>query len=247
MGELHLEVILDRLSHEFKVPVVSGKPQVAYRETLLGTAKHEARHVKQSGGHGQYAHVHMLVEPGEAGHGLQFENRITGGAIPREYIPAVKRGIIEAMTEGPYAGFPMVDVKVTIYDGSAHDVDSSEQAFRTCARKGFQEACLKAGMELLEPVMTVEVTVPPDQTGTVTNTLFSRRGQIAGMEQRSNAALLRAKVPLDQMFGYASELRTATSGMGEFTMHFDRYRAMPYALAEEVVALRRAEGKIRAR
>jgi elongation factor G len=241
MGELHLEVIVDRLQREFDAHVTVGKPKVAYRESVVGTVEHEHKHVKQTGGRGQYAHVIIRVEPAVTGSGLQFENRVVGGRIPREFIPAIERGVVDAMAEGPYARCPVADVRVTLLDGSAHDVDSSEQAFRICGAAGFREACLKAGMELLEPVMSVEVVAPEEYTGAVTGTFYGRRGRIVHMESKGNLAILRARVPLAEMFGYASELRNLTSGRGEFTMHFEEYEAVPYALAEEIVEnLRRA-------
>jgi elongation factor G len=239
MGELHLEIIVDRLKREFNVATTVGRPQVAYRETVVGTVEHEHKHVKQTGGHGQYAHVKMEVRPAEPGSGLHFEDRVTGGRIPKEYIPAVERGVVDAMAEGPYAGFPMVDVFVVLLDGSAHEVDSSEMAFRTCARQAFRDACRKAGLELLEPVMNVEVTAPEDYTGAITGSLCSKRGQIVDMESRGKTGITRARVPLAEMFGYSSELRNSTSGRGEFTMHFEHYEAVPYALAEEIVEARR--------
>jgi elongation factor G len=239
MGELHLEVIVDRLLREYDARVVAGKPAVAYRETIVGDVEHEHRHVKQTGGRGQYAHMVIRVEPGESGAGLQFESRVVGGRIPREYLPAIERGVVEVMGEGPYAGFPMVDVKVTVLDGSAHEVDSSEQAFRVCGATGFRDACRKAGLELLEPHMCVEVTAPEEYTGAITGGFYSRRGKIAHMEQKGNLVILRAQVPLGEMFGYATELRNVTSGRGEFTMHFEEYAAVPYALAEEIVRERR--------
>jgi elongation factor G len=239
MGELHLEIIVDRLKREFNVSTEIGTPQVAYRETVEASVEHEHRHVKQTGGHGQYAHVKMQIDPGAPGTGFQFENRVVGGNIPREYIPAVERGVIDAMMEGPYAGFPMVDIKVTLVDGSAHDVDSSEMAFRICASVGFREGCRRAGLELLEPVMSVEVTASEDHTGGVTASLLAKRGQIVDMETRGKASITRARVPLAEMFGYSSELRNITSGRGEFTMHFEHYEAVPYALAEEIVAERK--------
>jgi elongation factor G len=239
MGELHLEVITDRLRREFDVGVAIGKPQVAYRETIVGSVEHSYKHVKQSGGHGQYAHVVMRVEPATPGSGLHFENRVVGGRIPREYIPAIERGIVDAMAEGAYAGYPMVDVRVIVVDGSAHDVDSSEQAFRLCGTTGFREACKKAGLVLLEPVMSVEVVAPEDYTGAVTSSLCSKRGRIINMESKGKTSILTARVPLGEMFGYASELRNLTSGRGEFTMHFERYEAVPYSIAEEIVAARR--------
>jgi elongation factor G len=239
MGELHLEIIVDRLKREFNVSTEVGKPQVAYRETVVGSVEHEHKHVKQTGGHGQYAHVIMEVRPAEPGSGLHFEDRVTGGRIPREYIPAVERGVVDAMAEGPYAGFPMVDVFVVLLDGSSHDVDSSEMAFRTCARQAFRDASRKAGLELLEPVMSVEVTAPEDYTGAITGSLCSKRGHIVDMELRGKTSITRARVPLAEMFGYSSELRNATSGRGEFTMHFEHYEAVPFAIAEEIVEARR--------
>ncbi len=239
MGELHLEIIVDRLKREFNVNTQVGKPQVAYRETVVGSVEHVHKLVKQTGGHGQYAHVKIEVRPAEPGSGLHFEDRVTGGRIPKEYIPAVERGVVDAMAKGPYAGFPMVDVFVVLLDGSSHDVDSSEMAFRTCSRQAFRDACKKAGLQLLEPVMSVEVTAPEDHTGAITGSLCSKRGQIIDMESRGKASVTRARVPLAEMFGYSSELRNATSGRGEFTMQFEHYEAVPYALAEEIVEARR--------
>jgi elongation factor G len=239
MGELHLDIIIDRLLREFTVKVNAGKPQVAYRETIIGTVEHEHKHVKQTGGHGQYAHVVFWIEPGDPGAGLQFENKVVGGRIPREYIPAVKRGIVEAMEKGPWAGFPMVDVKVTLLDGSAHEVDSSEHAFRTCSTTGFRDACKKAGLQLLEPIMSVEVTAPGDYIGAITGSLAGKRGKIVHLEARGEESVLTGLVPLEEMFGYASDLRTLTSGRGTFTMHFERYEAMPFSIAEKVVEERK--------
>jgi elongation factor G len=239
MGELHLEIIVDRLKREFNVNTQVGKPQVAYRETVAGSVEHVHKLVKQTGGHGQYAHVKIEVRPAEPGSGLHFEDRVTGGRIPKEFIPAVERGVVDAMAKGPYAGFPMVDVFVVLLDGSSHDVDSSEMAFRTCARQAFRDACKKAGLQLLEPVMSVEVTAAEDYTGAITGSLCSKRGQIVDMELRGKASITRARVPLAEMFGYSSELRNATSGRGEFTMQFERYEAVPFALAEEIVEARR--------
>jgi elongation factor G len=239
MGELHLEIIVDRLKREFNVNTQVGKPQVAYRETVVGSVEHVHKLVKQTGGHGQYAHVKIEVRPAEPGSGLHFEDRVTGGRIPKEYIPAVERGVVDAMAKGPYAGFPMVDVFVVLLDGSSHDVDSSEMAFRTCARQAFRDACKKAGLQLLEPVMSVEVTAAEDYTGAITGSLCSKRGQIIDMELRGKASITRARVPLAEMFGYSSELRNSTSGRGEFTMQFEHYEAVPFALAEEIVEARR--------
>jgi elongation factor G len=239
MGELHLEIIADRLRREFGVVVSVGKPQVAYRETIISSVEHVHKHVKQTGGHGQYAHVCMRVEPGTPGSGLRYTTDVAGGRIPREYLPAIERGIVDVMAEGPYAGFPMVDIEVTVFDGSAHDVDSSEQAFRVCGSTGFRDACRKAGLELLEPVMSVEVVMPEDHTGAITSSLCSRRGKIINMESKGKTCILTARVPLADMFGYASELRNITSGRGEFSMHFEHYEAVPYSLAEEIVNARR--------
>ena len=235
MGELHLEIIIDRLRREFGVDVQSDRPQVAYRETILGDIEHEYRHVKQTGGRGQYAHAVLRIEATGPGSGFQFEDKITGGKITREYINGIERGIVEAMLEGPYAGFPMVDIKVTVLDGSMHDVDSSEQAFRTCGRVGFREGCEKVGLELLEPVMSVEVTAPEEYTGAVTGSLCSKRGKIMSMDTKGGAAVLRGRVPMAEMFGYASELRNLTSGRGTFTMHFEHYEAVPFSIAENIV------------
>jgi len=243
MGELHLEIIVDRLRREFGVEVTAGRPQVAYRETILATVDHEYKHVKQTGGRGQYAHMVFRIEPTKPGSGFQFEDEISGGKITREYLNAIKRGIVEVMTEGPYAGYPMVDLKVTILDGSMHEVDSSEQAFRACGRQGFREACLRAGLELLEPMMNVEVTAAEDYTGSITGSLCSKRGKIVSMDSKGGATVLRGRVPLAEMFGYASDLRSLTSGRGTFTMHFEHYESVPYALSEEIVERRRAEKK----
>ncbi len=239
MGELHLEIIIDRLKREFNVNTTVGVPQVAYRETVVGSVEHEYKHIKQTGGHGQYAHIKIQLEPAEPGSGLHFKNSVVGGRIPREYIPAVERGVVDAMKEGPYAGFPMVDLWVELLDGSSHDVDSSEMAFRTCASRGFREACRKAGLQLLEPVMSVEVTAPEEHTGAITGSLCGKRGKILDMETRGKASITRARVPLSEMFGYSSELRNMTSGRGEFTMHFEHYEAVPYSIAEEIVESRK--------
>jgi elongation factor G len=239
MGELHIEIITDRLGREFGVNVSVGKPQVAYRETILGSVEYSHKHIKQTGGRGQYAHVCMRVEPAAPGSGLHYKTSVVGGRIPREFLPAIERGIVDAMAEGPYAGFPMVDITVDVLDGSAHEVDSSEHAFRTCGAVAFREACKRAGLQLLEPLMSVEVVAPEDYTGAVTSSLCGRRGKIASMETKGTSCILTAKVPLAEMFGYSSELRNATSGRGEFSMHFEHYEAVPYSIAEEIVAARR--------
>jgi len=239
MGELHIEIVLDRLRREFNVGVTASKPQVAYRETIIGTAEYEHKHVKQTGGHGQYAHMCIRVEPGEAGSGLEFESQITGGKIPREYLRAIKRGIIDAMDEGPYGGVPMVDIKAVVFDGSTHEVDSSEQAFRICGAEGFRAVCKKAGLQLLEPIMSAEITCPTEYTGAITGSVYGRRGRITQMESKGKNSIIHARVPLAEMFGYAGMLRSITSGHGEFSMQFERYETVPYSLAEEIIADRR--------
>lgn len=242
MGELHLDIIVDRLQCEFGVKTIAGKPQVAYRETVIGTVEQNHKHVKQTGGRGQYAHVCMIVQPGNPGEGFQFENKIFGGSIPKEYIAPVEKGVLDVMAKGPYAGFPMVDVKVTLIDGSAHEVDSSEHAFRTCAADCFRAACKKAGLSLLEPVMSVEVVAGDDMTGPITGSLCMKRGKIIGMDSKGKTSIVHATVPLSEMFGYSSELRTMTSGRGEFTMHFERYESVPFSIAEGIVEKRRVNG-----
>ncbi len=235
MGELHLEIIVDRLRREFGVEVKIGKPEVAYRETIVAVTEHEHRHIKQTGGRGQYAHMVIRIEPSRPGTGLQFNDKITGGKIPREYIRAVKRGVIDVMAKGPYAGFPMVDINVGLIDGSFHEVDSSEMAFRTCGATGFRDACKKAGLELFEPMMSVEVTSTQGHIGAITGSLYRKRGNVGEIETKGNTSIITARVPLAEMFGYASELRSLTSGHGEFSMHFDHYETVPYSLAEEIV------------
>ena len=239
MGELHLEVIVDRLKREFNVEVLAGTPQVAYRETIVRPVEHVHRHVKQTGGRGQYAHMEFRLEPGGPGTGLQFEDEIRGGNISREYLRAIERGVVESMLEGPYAGFPVVDVKVVVFDGSMHDVDSSEKAFHTCGKIGFRDACRKAGMELLEPVMSVEAVAPEDCTGAITASICGKRGRVTEMDKKGESVILRGRVPLAEMFGYASEIRNLTSGRGTFTMHFEHYEAVPFAIAEEIVEARK--------
>jgi len=244
MGELHLEVIVDRLKREFNVAVEVGQPQVAYRETILGDIEHRYRHVKQTGGHGQFADIIFRIEPGQPGEGFQFFNEIRGGNIPREYIPSIERGVVDAMAQGPYAGFPMVDIVYTVLDGSAHEVDSSDMAFRTCAAVGFKEACRKAGLQLLEPMMSVEIVTPEEYIGPLTGSICSKRGKVTSLIHKATHCVLAGQVPLANMFGYSSELRTITSGRGDFSMHFEHYAAVPFSLAEEIVERRRREEKI---
>ena len=241
MGELHLEIIVDRMMREFAVEANVGKPQVAYRETIRGTAEVDNTHKKQSGGRGQYARATLRVEP-VPGEGFQFANEIKGGAIPKEFIPAIEKGVVEALEGGIMAGYPMVAVKVTVIDGAYHDVDSSEMAFKICASIGVKEACRKAKSVLLEPVMAVEVVVPEEYMGSVNGDLISRRGQLEGTEIQGTTQIIKATVPLSEMFGYATELRSRTQGRGSFTMHFSRYEEVPKNIAEEIVT--RVQGKV---
>ncbi|HBG91898.1 MAG TPA: elongation factor G [Nitrospiraceae bacterium] len=235
MGELHLEIIVDRLLREFKVGANVGKPQVAYRETIRISSKAEGKFIRQSGGRGQYGHVYLELEPVH-GKGFEFVNKIVGGTIPREYIPAVEKGIREAMDSGVLAGYPVVDIKVTLYDGSYHDVDSSEMAFKIAGSIGFKEAAKKAKPVLLEPMMSIEVVTPENYMGDVIGDLSSRRGKIQQMEKRGNAQAIKAQVPLSGMFGYATDLRSKTQGRANYTMQFSHYEEVPKAIAEAIVA-----------
>jgi elongation factor G len=242
MGELHLEVLVDRLTREFKVGANIGKPQVAYRETIKNPVeKVDLRYVKQSGGKGQYGHVVIDAEPLGEGGGYEFVNKITGGRIPQEYIPAVDQGVQEAMASGVLAGYPVVDIRITLQDGSFHDVDSSEMAFKIAGSMAFKEAAKKAKPQLLEPVMDVEVVTPEDYMGDVIGDLSARRGRIEAMDQRGQDRLVKAQVPLAQMFGYATELRSRTQGRATYTMQFANYADVPQSIAEEVVATVRGE------
>jgi len=236
MGELHLEIIVDRLLREFKVEANVGRPEVAYRETIRRRAEARGRFVRQTGGRGQYGDVEIAIEPVEPGTGFVFENEIVGGAVPREYIPAVEKGIREAMETGVLAGYPMVDLRVSLLDGSYHEVDSSEMAFKIAGSMGFKEAARKAKPVLLEPIMEVEVVTPEEYMGAVHGDLASRRGRIVSMEARGSSQVIRATVPLSTMFGYATELRSMTQGRATYTMQFARYEEMPSTLAEEIVA-----------
>jgi elongation factor G len=236
MGELHLEIIVDRLLREFRVEANVGKPQVAYRETIRRKAEAQGRYVRQTGGRGQYGDVYLEVEPNDAGKGFEFENKIVGGSIPREYVPAVEKGVREALDTGVLAGYPMVDLKVRLTDGSYHEVDSSEMAFKIAASMGFKEACRKAKPVLLEPVMDVEVVTPEEYMGAIVGDLNSRRGRIVSMEARGSSQVIRATVPLGQMFGYATEMRSMTQGRATYTMQFSRYEEVPPAIAEEIMA-----------
>jgi elongation factor G len=239
MGELHLEIIVDRLLREFRVEANVGKPQVSYKETIRSSASVDNRYVRQSGGKGQYGHVKITIEPNETGKGYEFISKIIGGAIPKEFIPAVDQGIQGAMASGVLAGYQVVDVKVTLYDGSYHEVDSSEMAFKIAGSMAFKEAMQKADPVLLEPIMKVAVTVPEDYMGDVMGDLNARRGQITGMETKSGAAQINVLVPLSTMFGYATVLRSNTQGRGTFAMEPSHYIELPKSIQEEIVGGRR--------
>ncbi|MEM9843566.1 MAG: elongation factor G [Pseudomonadota bacterium] len=236
MGELHLDILVDRLKREFKVEANIGAPQVAYRETIGHEVEHTYTHKKQSGGSGQFAEVKMIIAPTEAGEGYSFESRIVGGAIPKEYIPGVEKGIESVMDSGPLAGFPVIDFKVALIDGKFHDVDSSVMAFEIAARMGMREGLKKAGAKLLEPIMKVEVITPEDYTGNIIGDLTSRRGQVSGQEPRGNAIAINANVPLANMFGYINTLRSMSSGRAQFTMQFSHYEPVPQNISEEIQA-----------
>lgn len=240
MGELHLEIIVDRLKREFKVEAEVGQPQVAFRETVRSAVEQECKYAKQSGGRGQYGHVFIRLEPKEPGSGYEFVNNISGGVIPKEYIPAVDKGIQEAMQNGVLAGYPVVDFKVTLYDGSYHEVDSSEMAFKIAGSMAFKDACRKANAVLLEPLMKVEVEVPEEYMGDVIGDLNRRRGQINSMDDRMGLKIVNAFVPLAEMFGYSTDLRSATQGRGTYTMEFDHYGEVPNNIAKEIMEKRNA-------
>ncbi len=239
MGELHLEIINDRLRREFGVVVKVSPPQVAYREAITGAASIDERYAKQTGGRGQFAQISLELEPNDPGQGFEFKNKIVGGSIPKEYIPAVEKGIIDVMAKGVWAGFPVVDVKVVLVDGKHHEVDSSERAFRTCAAIAFRKAFLKGSPELLEPAMRLSVTTPEEHSGAIAGNICAKRGRILGMEPQGNAQIITAIVPLAELFGYASELRNVTQGRASFSMHFERYEAVPFSIAETVIAARK--------
>jgi elongation factor G len=242
MGELHLEVLVDRMMREFTVGANVGKPQVAYRETItVPVDKVEERYVRQTGGRGQYGHVVISVEPTGPGGGYEFVDKITGGVIPREYIPAVDAGIQEALEGGVIAGYPLVDMRAILTYGSYHDVDSSEMAFKIAGSMAVKKAARLAKPALLEPIMAVEVVTPEDYMGDVIGDLSSRRGKVEGMEQRGNAQVVRAQVPLAEMFGYATDLRSRTQGRATYTMQFDSYQQVPQSISEEIVARVRGE------
>ena len=239
MGELHLEIIVDRLLREFKVEANVGKPQVSYKETITRSATVDTRYARQTGGKGQFAQCKITVEPNEPGKGYEFINKITGGAIPKEYIPCVDQGIQGAMQSGVLAGYQVVDVKVTLIDGSYHEVDSSEMAFKICGSMAFKEACEKAGPTLLEPIMKVVVTAPDEYMGDVMGDVNARRGQIVGSDIRNGAAVIEANVPLSTMFGYATDLRSKTQGRATYSMEPSHYVELPKSLQETLVGSRR--------
>jgi elongation factor G len=242
MGELHLEIIVDRLLREFNVGANVGKPQVSYKESITQSAKGEGRYVRQTGGRGQYGHVKIEIEPAEPGDGFVFENQIVGGKIPREFIEPVRSGIDEAMEGGIQAGYPVEDLKVKLYDGSYHEVDSSEVAFKIAGSMAFKGAAKKAKPILLEPVMKVEVVVPEEYLGAVIGDLNGRRGRIGEMEPRGTTQVVQSFVPLSEMFGYATDLRSLTQGRATYSMHFGQYEQVSQATSEELIA--RAQGRI---
>jgi elongation factor G len=236
MGELHLEIIVDRMMREYKVEANVGKPQVAYRETIRKKTEAEGKYIRQTGGKGQYGHVKLKLEPQEPGKGYEFVNDVIGGSIPKEFIKPIDQGIKEALEGGILAGYPMVDVKATVYDGSYHDVDSNEMAFKIAGSMAFKEAARKASPVLLEPVMAVEVVTPEDYAGAIMGDLSSRRGRIEGMEHRAGSQVISAIVPLAEMFGYATQMRSSTQGRAEYSMHFARYEEAPRSVSEEIIA-----------
>ena len=240
MGELHLEVIVDRMKREFGVEANVGRPQVAYKETIMGEAEAEGKYIRQSGGRGQYGHVWLRVKPLERGQGFVFLNEIKGGAIPQEFINPTEKGVKEALDKGVVAGYPMVDIEVTLYDGSFHEVDSSEAAFKIAGSIALQEAAKRAKAVILEPIMKIQVIIPSDFMGEVTGNLNSKRGRIEAMNDRPGLKVIDAKVPLSEMFGYATELRSMSQGRGSFTMEFDHYEPVPNNVAQLII-----EGKKR--
>ncbi|MBM7655972.1 elongation factor G [Neobacillus cucumis] len=241
MGELHLDIIVDRMRREFKVEANVGAPQVAYRETFRASAQVEGKFARQSGGRGQYGHVWIEFAPNEEGKGFEFENGIVGGVVPREYIPAVQAGLEDALDRGVLAGYPLVDIKARLFDGSYHDVDSSEMAFKIAASMALKNAASKCQPVILEPVMRVEVVIPEDYLGDIMGQITARRGRVEGMEARGNAQVVRAMVPLSEMFGYATALRSSTQGRGVFSMHFDHYEEVPKSISEEIIKKNKGE------
>ncbi|EKN69174.1 elongation factor G [Neobacillus bataviensis LMG 21833] len=241
MGELHLDIIVDRMRREFKVEANVGAPQVAYRETFKGSAQVEGKFARQSGGRGQYGHVWIEFSPNEAGKGFEFENGIVGGVVPREYIPAVQAGLEDSLGRGVLAGYPLVDIKARLFDGSYHDVDSSEMAFKIAASMALKNAATKCQPCILEPVMRVEVVIPEEYLGDIMGQITARRGRVEGMDARGNAQVVRSMVPLSEMFGYATALRSSTQGRGVFSMHFDHYEEVPKSISEEIIKKNKGE------
>ena len=241
MGELHLDILVDRMRREFKVEANVGAPQVSYRETFRQSAKVEGKFARQSGGRGQFGHVWIEFSPNEEGKGFEFENGIVGGVVPREYIPAVQAGLEDALQRGVLAGYPLVDVKARLFDGSYHDVDSSEMAFKVAASLALRNAASKCNPAILEPVMKVEVVMPEEYLGDIMGQITARRGRVEGMEARGNAQVVKAMVPLSEMFGYATSLRSSTQGRGVFTMTFDHYEEVPKSIAEEIIKKNKGE------
>jgi elongation factor G len=235
MGELHLDILVDRMKREFKVEANVGRPQVAYRETIRSSVEAEGKFVKQSGGRGQYGHAKIRMMPTEQGAGYEFENQIVGGSIPKEYIGSVDKGIQEAMQNGVIAGYPMVDFRVELYDGSYHEVDSNEMAFKVAGSMAFKNAATNARPVLLEPMMKVEVVTPEDYMGDVMGDISRRRGQLQGMEDSPGGKIINGHIPLSEMFGYATDLRSQTQGRATFTMEFDHYAEAPNSVAEEII------------
>jgi elongation factor G len=243
MGELHLEIIVDRMMREYKVEANVGKPQVAYRETIRKHSEAEGKYIRQTGGRGQYGHAKIKLDPQPPGMGYEFVNDIVGGSVPKEFIKPIDQGIQEALEGGVLAGYPVVDVKVTLYDGSYHDVDSNEMAFKIAGSMAFKEAARKASPVLLEPVMAVEVVTPEDYAGAIMGDLSSRRGRIEGMEHRAGSQVIKAIVPLAEMFGYATHMRSSTQGRAEYSMHFARYEETPRSVAEEIIGKAQGDKK----
>jgi elongation factor G len=238
MGELHLEIIVDRMKREFAVAADVGNPQVAYRETIRASIEQESKFVRQSGGRGQYGHVCIKMEPQELGKGYEFVNQIVGGVIPKEYIPAVDKGMQEQMQNGVLAGYPLIDVKVTLFDGSYHDVDSSEMAFKIAGSMAVKQGALKADAAILEPVMKVEVVTPEEYMGDVIGDLNRRRGIIQGMDDNPAGKIVRAQIPLSEMFGYATHMRSLSQGRASFSMEFEKYSVVPDNIAQEIIKKR---------
>ena len=235
MGELHLDIIIDRMRREFDVECNVGKPQVAYREAISSSIEHETKYAKQSGGRGQYGHVHLRIEPLERGAGFEFVDEIKGGAVPREFIPSVQKGVEDTLEGGVLAGYPMIDVKVTLFDGSYHDVESSEFAFKAAASQAFREGCREAGVDLLEPIMAVEIVSPEEYMGNISGDVNSRRGVILGMDDTPSGKLIKSEVPLAEMFGYATSLRSATQGRASYTMQFEKYQKAPSNVVDTII------------